>query len=61
MEAGILSFKNLKAGFLPFGFKEDKQTTEVISADTIQNYLEELVLLLNEILNQELAFEEKMG
>ncbi len=61
MEAGILSFKNLKAGFLPFGFKEDKQTTEVISTETIQNYLEELVLLLNEILNQELAFEEKMG
>jgi hypothetical protein len=24
IEAGIISFKNLKSGFLPFNFKEDK-------------------------------------
>jgi len=60
IEAGIISFKNLKTGFLPFGYKEEKQVTEVISSETLHNYLEELVFLLNKILNKEVAFEEKV-
>ena len=59
MEAGIISFKNLKSGFLPFNFKVDKETTQVISSEIMNSYLEEIVVLLNEILNKEVAFEEK--
>ena len=60
IEAGIISFKNLKSGFLPFNFKVDKEIVEVISPEIMSNYLEEIVVLLNEILNVEAAFEEKV-
>ncbi len=60
IEAGIISFKNLKAGFLPFNFKVDKETFEVISTEIMESYIEEVVVLLNEILNVDKAFEEKV-
>lgn len=60
IEAGIISFKNLKNGFLPFGFKEGKETFEVISPEIMESYIEEIVVLLNEILSFDLAFEEKV-
>jgi len=59
IEAGIISFKNLKSGFLPFNFKVDKEGVEVISSEIMENYLEEIVFLLKEILNVDVAFEEK--
>jgi hypothetical protein len=60
IEAGIISFKNLKNGFLPFGFKEGKETFEVISPEIMESYIEEIVILLNEILSVDVAFEEKV-
>ena len=60
IEAGIISFKNLKAGFLPFIIKEDKVSITEISALVLSNYLEQLVLLLNEILDVTIPFEEKI-
>ena len=60
IEAGIISFKNLKNGFLPFTFKVDKQETDIISSEIMENYLEEIVILLSEILNVDMAFEEKI-
>lgn len=60
IEAGIISFKNLKNGFLPFGFKESKETFEVISTEIMESYIEEIVVLLNEILSVDVAFEEKI-
>ncbi|MES2410766.1 MAG: PD-(D/E)XK nuclease family protein, partial [Bacteroidota bacterium] len=33
MEVGIVSFKNLKSGFLPFQFKPEKEAVEIISAE----------------------------
>lgn len=60
IEAGIISFKNLKNGFLPFGFKEGKETFEVISPEIMECYIEEIVVLLNEILSADVAFEEKV-
>jgi hypothetical protein len=59
-EAGIISFKNLKNGFLPFIFKVDKEETNVISSEIMEHYLEEIVVLLREILNVDKAFEEKL-
>jgi hypothetical protein len=60
MEAGIISFKNLNAGFLPFTFKPEKETNTVINADVMEDYLEEIVILLQAIFNQEIPFEEKI-
>ena len=60
IEAGIISFKNLKSGFLPFNFKEGKEENTVIDDNTLNNYLEQIVLLLNEILDMNIPFEEKI-
>ncbi len=60
IEAGIISFKNLKSGFLPFNFKEDKEVQQIINQEIMANYLEEIVLLLKEILNESIPFEEKI-
>ena len=61
IEAGIISFKNLKSGFLPFQFKQDKEVSGVISAEIMENYLEQIVILLQEIMNVDKAFEEKIN
>ena len=60
MEAGIISFKNLKSGFLPFQLKTDQETISVISPKIMESYLDEIVLLLLEIFNQDISFEEKI-
>ena len=60
IEAGIISFKNLKSGFLPFGFKEEKEMDNVISSEILKNYLEEIVILLREIFDINIPFEEKL-
>lgn len=60
IEAGIISFKNLKNGFLPFGFKEGKESVEVISTEIMESYIEEIVVLLNKILSVDVVFEEKV-
>ncbi|MEZ7498213.1 PD-(D/E)XK nuclease family protein [Flavobacterium sp. Arc3] len=60
IEAGIISFKNLKSGFLPFNFKEEKEANMIINEEVMTNYLEQIVLLLNEILDVSVPFEEKV-
>ena len=60
IEAGIISFKNLKSGFLPFNFKEDREVQQIINQEIMSNYLEEIVLLLKEILDEGIPFEEKI-
>ena len=60
IEAGIISFKNLKSGFLPFNFKEGKEAMSNIDQGTLSDYLEQIVLLLNEILDENVPFEEKV-
>ncbi|MBC5862173.1 PD-(D/E)XK nuclease family protein [Flavobacterium turcicum] len=60
IEAGIISFKNLKAGFLPFNFKIDKEVQTTISTEMLNNYLEQLVILLSEISDANTPFKEKI-
>lgn len=60
IEAGIISFKNLKAGFLPFNFKVEKEVFSIINSEVLDNYLEQMVLLLREILEETVPFEEKV-
>jgi hypothetical protein len=60
IEAGIISFKNLKSGFLPFSFKDGKEENTTIDSAILNDYLEQMVLLLNEILDEAKPFEEKI-
>ena len=60
IEAGIISFKNLKSGFLPFNFTQNKEATEVITPEIMSNYLEQIVILLQNIFNENIPFEEKI-
>jgi hypothetical protein len=61
IEVGIISFKNLKSGFLPFGFKEDKELTLNVTKEILRNYLDEIALLLKEIFDVNMPFEEKIN
>ena len=60
VEAGIISFKNIKSGFLSFGFKEEKIETTQITTAIMNDYIEQLVLLLQEILDETIPFSEKL-
>ena len=60
MEVGIISFKNLKAGFMPFKFKMDKEEVSTINQEILGNYIEELVILLKEILDVNIPFQENI-
>lgn len=60
IEVGIISFKNLKSGFLPFQFKIDKTEISVVNEEISGNYIEQLALLLNEILDKDIPFREKL-
>lgn len=62
VEVGIISFKNLKSGFLPFVFKDPitKNETTIVDSEILENYKAQLVLLLNEILDPEIPFTEKI-
>ena len=59
IQAGIISFKNLKSGFFPFEFKEGKEGKTIIDDEVMNAFLEQIVLLLNEILDQKIPFIEK--
>ncbi len=62
IEAGIISFKNLRAGFLKFGKKESpfSRTKEpLITKDTLDNFEVELKKLILEICNADIDFIEK--
>jgi len=61
IEVGILSFKNLKTGFMPFQIKEGREViTNTISQDVLDSFLTEIIILINEILDQEIPFLEKI-
>ena len=60
IEAGIISFKNLKSGFLPFNFKEDRDSEMIIDEIIMANYRVQIVTLLQEILDKNIPFQEKV-
>ncbi|MCL9806000.1 PD-(D/E)XK nuclease family protein [Flavobacterium amniphilum] len=59
IEAGIISFKNMKAGFMPFGFKEGKEISSSVTPGILDDFKTQLIGLINEILSPEIPFEEK--
>lgn len=61
IEGGIISFKNLKNGFLKFATKQKGSRTKntLITAETFDDFLIQLKSLIVEICNPEIAFNEK--
>src|SRR5690606_16693037 len=60
IEAVIISFKNLKKGFLPFSFKTDsKEEITTFTPEIKEQFLEETVSLLSEILDDKIPFQQK--
>jgi hypothetical protein len=60
LEVGIISFKNLRSGFLPFEFKADKNGETIISSEILDNFKTQLIGLLEEILDQSKPLEERV-
>ena len=63
LEAGVISFKNLSAGFLSFATKESRRSRDrdsVISPETLTNFELQLQRLIKEICNPELDLVEKL-
>ena len=56
IEAGIISFKNLRGGFLPFNMKEGREVNSIIDENIKTDYLQQITGLLKEILNQDIGF-----
>ncbi len=60
VEVGIVSFKNMKSGFMPFGIKEGRELDSKITSDTLEDFKKELIELILEILNPEIDFKENV-
>jgi hypothetical protein len=59
LEAGIISFKNMKAGFMPFGLGK-RNSIHDITNETIIDFKQSMLSLIQEILNPEIPFKEKV-
>ncbi len=58
LESGIISFKNLNAGFLKMNFSDKRDEDNVVSPDRIREFMDEIKILIAEILNPEIPFIE---
>jgi hypothetical protein len=58
--AGIISFKNLKNGFLPFGIGSGKDSNTVITSEMLEDFKVIIKLLILEIFDPEIPFKEKV-
>ncbi len=59
LEAGIISFKNLKEGFMPFTIKTEQGSTAQIQQAQLDEFVEQIVLLLVELFDPAIPFTEK--
>lgn len=60
VEVGIISFKNLRSGFMPFCFTEGKEKFTTVTPDIAESYKVQLVGLIREILDPDIPFTEKI-
>ncbi|WP_457616643.1 PD-(D/E)XK nuclease family protein [Lutibacter sp.] len=57
LQAGIVSFKNLKSGFLKMNFSEKPSTVDcIITEERINNFMDEMKLFILDILNPKQPF-----
>ena len=62
MEAGIISFRNLKSGFIKMNFSEARGGKDFdITKERITDFLEELTYIIKEILNPNQPFIENQN
>ena len=59
IEAGIVSFRALKKGFLPAGFKEDGKMNKVLNTAILNDFEKEFKELIKEIFDSEIPFQHK--
>jgi hypothetical protein len=59
IETGIISFKNKKAGFMPFTFGLKKEETTIITDEILSQFMIHLTPLIEEILDIKVPFIEK--
>ena len=59
LQAGIISFKNIRGGFLPFTFVDGRDKNEFVDENVLAKFQDELVELINELMNSSLPFAEK--
>jgi hypothetical protein len=63
MEAGIISFKNMKAGFMGFSFKDawDKSAPaqDIIAIDLLESFKTQLATLVAQVLDAHVSFKEE--
>jgi hypothetical protein len=57
VETGIISFKKLNNGFLPLINGIDKNNSPFFTQEDKENFKQELITLILEILNKDIAFE----
>ncbi len=60
LEAGIISFKNMKAGFMPFTLKQDKVLQTTIDNTILEEYMAQIVVLIKEITDETIPFTERV-
>ena len=61
IEPGIISFKNMKAGFMPFQIKEGREVISDTIDDSIKkDFKTELIQLINTILDAAIPFKEAL-
>ncbi|VXB39511.1 conserved hypothetical protein [Flavobacterium sp. 9AF] len=62
IEAGIISFKNMKAGFMPFGLGKGRGVIpqNMINDEILNDFKEEIITLILEILDPTPTFKEKI-
>ncbi|MFY8187063.1 MAG: PD-(D/E)XK nuclease family protein [Flavobacterium sp.] len=60
MEVGIVSFKNMKAGFMPCTIDDTGEKLTQINNTHLEKFKTELLILIDEIMNPEIAFLEKL-
>lgn len=58
LESGIISFKNLKAGFMKMNFSETRSQDNKVSQERISDFMLEIKKLISEILNTEIPFRQ---
>lgn len=60
IEAGIISFKNMKAGFMGFLFKDEIAEVRVVDHLLLERFKEQLAGLVATLLNPEVSFKEEI-
>lgn len=59
LEAGIVSFRALKKGFLPAGYKENGQINKMLNLDILNEFETEFKELIKEIFDPEIPFQHR--